>query len=132
LLTANGDAFDHTEREPASGHLACVVAPLAVARARIVRIRTGNGLQHEAAVLRGERERPQLVERPAERHRAVPADAAVTRPETADAAVARRRENRAPRPGADGERYKTRRNSRARAARRTAAPCLPPPRLDVR
>src|SRR5262249_61969432 len=80
LLTANGDAFDHTEREPASGHLACVVAPLAVARARIVRIRTGNGLQHEAAVLRGERERPQLVERPAERHRAVPAAAAVARP----------------------------------------------------
>ena len=59
------------------------------------------------------------------------ADAAVARPETGDAAIARGPENRPPRFRADGERHETRRDGRARATRRAPAPGVEIPRIDA-
>ena len=67
-----------------------------------------DGVEHKRAVLRGAAHRPDLVHRPAERHRAVAADAAVSRAQPGNAACCRRRDDGAQRLGADRKRDQTR------------------------
>src|SRR5687768_6365016 len=66
---------------------------------------TGDRGEHEAAVLRGARERTQLVRRPAQGHGAMATHSAVRGPESGDPAERRWKLDRAPCFRADGERY---------------------------
>src|SRR5262249_58601083 len=99
-----------------------LVLPRALDRGRIIRVGTGDGLQHEPTIVGRETQRAELVERPAERHRPVSADPAIARAQPCDTAVAGRRENRPPCLRADRERPETRGDCPPSTPRRTATP----------
>ena len=65
------------------------------ARCHIPGIRPGNRMQHQHGVLDAARHRPQLVERPAQRHRAGARHAAVSGPQPGDPAAHRRADDAA-------------------------------------
>ena len=114
----------------AASALVCETAPPLVVGSAASASR--DGVEHEAAVVGGEGQRAQLVERPAQRHRAVPADAAIGRPETRRRRNCRAGERMDPHvsePMANG--HEPRRDGRARAAGRAAAPGVAIPRVEA-
>src|SRR5262249_46525389 len=87
LIGRRRDVADHAETEPTAPDLAGIVAKRPGGGGRVARVRAGDRVEHNTAVVRGEREWPQLVERPAQRHRAMAADPTVSRTQAADATV---------------------------------------------
>ena len=77
--------------------------PSAAQRRRIGGVLAGDRVEHGFEVLGRARERADLVEREAERHRAMPAHAPVRGPQARDAAVGGRAHDRAPRLRAERE-----------------------------
>ena len=95
-------------------------------RRRVLRVASRDRGHDETAVLRRAAHRAELVERPAERHRAVPAHAAVRRPEAGHARERGGREDGARGLRADREAHEARRPWRRRAPRTTRptrSPC---------
>src|SRR5207245_6570003 len=126
---AVGDAWNHAEaKSPAIGYL---VAIGALARRGVGGVRARDGLEDEPAIVRGEGEGPQLVERPAQRHGPVSAHPAVRGTQPRETAIARRRENGPPGLRPDGERHQSCRHRGSRPAGRTARPGARVPWVDA-
>jgi hypothetical protein len=89
-------------------------------------------VEDQPAVIGGQRERPELVERPAERHRAVTTHGAVRRTQAGDAAERARREDRSRGFAADCEGDESSGDRGAGTARRSAGPELEIPRRAAR
>src|SRR6202035_1730764 len=128
VLAAVGHPAEDAKAEAPRAGAVGVVAERPVRRRGIRGVTTGDGLENQAAVVRAEGERTELVERPAERHRAVPAHPAVGRPQPGDPAATRGREDGAPRLRSDREGHEPGRDRGAGAARRAPAPRVAIPR----
>ena len=83
--------------------------------ARVLRVPARDGGEHEAAVVGGAAQGPDLVEGPGEGHGSVARDEAVGRPQPGEAAVRGRVEDRARGLGAEGEADEAGRGGAARA-----------------
>ena len=77
-------------------------------RSAVLRVMTCDGGEDARAIFSAPGHRTDLVHRRRQRHRAVPADAAVGGPQTAHSAVGRRADDGAPRFRADRKRGQTR------------------------
>jgi len=99
------------------------------ARGGVERVRARHRLQHERAVLRGARHRPEVIVRPGERHAARAAHPAIGRLESGDAAGRRGQADRSAGVGADRAVREPRGHRHTRSARRAARAALGVPRV---
>ena len=105
-------AFHHRdfERTPLSTPTLCRSnARWSFLRCRVKRIASGDSVKDDAAISGRATDWPQLVERPTQSHRAVTRDCAVGRTQSSNAAVSRRRDDRAGSFRADTDRNERRR-----------------------